>query len=411
MTDTQDQDNLTDELVLEPPKPVRPVTTEQAKGIVRVDEETAGRIAVAVDSFVDSLMKLDAQSPELESKVRSIRQMGNPEIRRSAESSSHFLDRPMVALNQGPLNQGSQVSNALLSLRQQIDGLDPSRHLSRRRGFFDRLPLGNQVHDYFRRYQSAQATIEAIINTLYRGQDELIRDNAAIEQEKVQLWAVKTRLEQYAYMADRLDEALSHKITSLESSDPEKARSLKGDALFYVRQKRQDILTQLSVTVQGYLALDLIRKNNLELIRGVERATTTTVSALRTAVIASLALGNQRLVLDQITALNTTTGNIIESTAELLRQTASDIQTQAASATVSVEKLQTAFNNVYATIDTIDNFKLAALDSMRKTIDSLSGEVSRAQVFIERARAAELAQSNAENLGNDLALPPKGQGG
>ncbi|HEX5415527.1 MAG TPA: toxic anion resistance protein [Chloroflexota bacterium] len=410
MTNMPEAEDTADELVLEPPKPVPSVTPEQAKRTIRVDETTAGKIGAAVDSFVDGLTKLDPQSPEFEQKVRSIRHMGNPEIRRSAESSSHFLDRPMIELKQGPLNQGSQVSNALLTLRQQIDALDPSRHFHRRRGIMERLPFGNQVNDYFRRYQSAQDNIEAIINSLYRGQDELIRDNAAIEQEKVQLWSVKTRLEQYAYMADRLDEALSKKVTSLEVRDPEQARALKEDALFYVRQKRQDILTQLSVTVQGYLALDLIRKNNLELVRGVERATTTTVSALRTAVIASLALGNQRLVLDQITALNTTTGNLIEATSQMLRQQAGEIQQQAATSTVSIEKLQAAFNNVYATMDTIDSFKLSALDSMRKTIDTLSTEVSRAQVYIDRARTAELAQANAENLGNELSLPPKGEG-
>ena len=77
--------------------------------------------------------------------------------------------------------------------------------------------------------------------------------------------------------------------------------------LFSVRQKHQDLLTQLAVSVQGYLALDVIRRNNLELIKGVDRATTTTVSALRTAVIVAQALADQKLVLDQITALNTTT--------------------------------------------------------------------------------------------------------
>src|SRR4029079_511317 len=115
-----------------------------------------------------------------------------------------------------------------------------------------------------------------------------------------------------------------------------KARALKEDALFYVRQKHQDMLTQLSVTVQGYLALDLIRKNNLELVKGVERATTTTVSALRTAVIAALALGNQRLGLDQTGALNQTPGDVIASTSQMLRQQTAEIQEQAASATVGV---------------------------------------------------------------------------
>ena len=410
MTDQPADRATTDELVLEPPKPVRPVTADQAAGTIRVDAETAQRISAAVDHFVESIMGLDAQSPEFEQKMRSIRQMGSEDIRRSSEASSRFLDRPTAALQQGPMAQGSQVSSALLALRKQIEELDPSRHLNRRRGILDRLPFSNQVGDYFHRYQSSQATIEAIVNGLYRGQDELLRDNAAIEGEKAHLWTMKTRLEQYAYMAARLDETLTKKVAELERSDSEKARALKEDALFYVRQKRQDLLTQLSVNVQGYLALDLIRKNNVELIRGVERATTTTVAALRTAVIAALALGNQRLVLDQITALNTTTGNIIESTSQMLRQQAGEIQSQAASATVSLEKLQSAFNNVYATIDTIDTFKLAALDTMRKTIDNLSSEVSKAQVYIARAQAADQAQANADQLGNELMLP-KGKEG
>src|SRR5207237_8366805 len=159
-----------------------------------------------------------------------------------------------------------------------------------------------------------------------------LRDNAALEQEKVYLWSIKNRLEQYTHMAGVLDESLTRKISGLENNEPEKARALKEDALFYVRQKRQDLLTQLSVVVQAYLALDLIRRNNIELVKGVERATTTTVSALRTAVIAALALGNQRLVLDQVNALNTTTGNLIETTSQMLRQQSGEISTQAASA-------------------------------------------------------------------------------
>jgi uncharacterized protein YaaN involved in tellurite resistance len=410
MTNAPDVESTADELVLEPPKAVGSVSLDQSLGNIKIDEATATRINQAVNSYVESLTSMEAQSPEFTRKVSSISRMGNDEIRRSAEASSRFLDRPTAALKNGPMSQGSQVSSALLALREQIEILDPSRHLVPRRGLFRRVPFGNQVHEYFRRYQSAQSHIEAIVNGLYRGQDELLRDNAALEQEKAHLWSVKTRLEQYTVMSGTLDEALTAKISKMENGDPEKARALKEDALFYVRQKRQDLLTQLSVVVQGYLALDLIRKNNVELVKGVERATTTTVSALRTAVIAALALGNQKLVLDQVTALNTTTGNIIESTSQMLRQQTVEIASQAASATVSIEKLQAAFNNIYATIDTIDTFKLAALDSMRKTIDTLSAEIARAQAYVERARSAELAQSRANGLVAELTLPASGQG-
>jgi uncharacterized protein YaaN involved in tellurite resistance len=397
-------DSASNELVLDP-APIPAATTEQPS-TMRLDDATAERIAAAVRAYVESLTKLEAQSPEFEHKVASISRMGSEEIRRSAEASSRFLDRPTTALKDGPLTQGSEVSRALLDLRHQIESLDPSRHLGRRRGLLSRFSPQNQVGSYFQKYQSAQSQIEAIIAGLYRGQDELLRDNAALEQEKAHLWDMKRRLEQYTYMAAQLDEALEHEIANSEKGDPDKARGLKEDALFYVRQKRQDLLTQLAVTVQGYLALDLIRKNNLELVKGVERATTTTVSALRTAVIAALALGNQRLVLDQITALNTTTGNVIESTAQMLRQQTAEIQNQAASSTIEVEQLQSAFNNIYATIDAIDTFKLAALDTMKTTIDALSKEVARAHTHVERARAAELAALQADTLEHDLVLPP-----
>ena len=193
------------------------------------------------------------------------------------------------------------------------------------------------------------------------------------------------RLRQYAYMAQKLDEGLAARIAQIEATDPERAKELKDDLLFPVRQKHQDLLTQLAVSVQGYLALDLIRRNNLELIKGVDRATTTTVSALRTAIIVAQALADQKLVLDQITALNTTTGNIIESTSEMLRQQSGEVMEQAAS-TIEIAKLQKAFDNIYATMDEIDGFRVKALDSMSQTIETLTTELDKAQTYVDRVR-------------------------
>src|SRR5665811_995586 len=136
----------------------------------------------------------------------------------------------------------------------------------------------------------------------------------------------------------------------IEANDPERALVLKEDMLFYVRQKVQDLTAQLAVGVQGYLSIDVIRRNNLELISGVDRATTTTVSALRTAVIVAQALGDQKLVLDQITALNETTSNLIESTSVMLRQQSAAINEQASESTVDLEKLQAAFDNILSLI-------------------------------------------------------------
>jgi uncharacterized protein YaaN involved in tellurite resistance len=398
-------------LVLEAPAAVPAVSTQQAAVSTKVDDATARQIEQAVNAFVDALVTLDPHSPEFQRKVESVSQMGNNEIRRSAESSNRFLDRPAAAMDRGPLGGGSKVSTSLVELRRQVEELDPTRQGMMGGGhkLLGVIPFGNRVRDYFSKYQSAQHNLDAIIQALYNGQEELQRDNAAIEQEKVNLWQMKGRLEQYSYMASKLDEALEARVRTLELSDAEKAKRLQEDVLFYVRQKRTDVLTQLAVNMQGYLALDLVRKNNQELIKGVDRATTTTVSALRTAVIVAQALTNQKLVLDQITALNTTTSNLIESTSTLLREQTGVVYQQAASATVDVKKLQTAFNNIYATMDMIDKFKVQALDNMRTTVNTLSGEVQKAQTYMERARTAEIGQAQAAALtrgtGDELALP------
>ena len=396
-------------LVLTPPAPVPAVTHDQAAAAVEVDPATAKQIDAAVGAFVDNLASLDVHSPEFESRVNSVNTLGNQEVRRSAEVSNRFLDRPVASMEKGPLGHGSNVSTSLVELRRQVEDLDPSRHgMLEPHRLLGIIPFGDHFRDYFHKYQSAEGNLNAIIQALYRGQDELRQDNAAIEQEKVTLWALKGRLEQYGYMAAKLDAAVEQKAAELDATDPEKAKMLRQDVLFYVRQKHQDLLTQLAVDIQGYLTLDLVRKNNVELIKGVDRATTTTVSALRTAVIAAQALSSQRLVLDQITALNTTTGNLIESTSEMLKEQSGEIQTQAASATINVQQLQTAFNNIYATLDSIDSYKLTALESMRQTVDVLSGEVQKAQTYLDRVRNAPAGEAAALGPQHELSLPSPG---
>jgi uncharacterized protein YaaN involved in tellurite resistance len=393
-------------LALVAPQPVAQVTDQQAMTEAQqVDPAAAKQIQATVSSYVDQLVQLDPHSPAFDGKVTAVQNLGDADIRASAAVSNRLLQEPAKAMDSGPLSKTSDVSNNLVKLRRTVEDLDPQRQgLLSKKTLFGVIPFGNRLRDYFAKYESSQHNIDAIIQSLYRGQDELRQDNAALEQEKTNVWAIKDKLQQYLYMSAQLDTALTAKIATLQSTDPDKAKALQEDVLFYVRQKRQDLLTQLAVNMQGYLAMDLIRKSNLELIKGVDRATTTTVSALRTAVIVAQALNNQKLVLDQINALNTTTGNLIESTSELLKQQTSQVYQQAASSTINIQQLQTAFNNIYAAMDSIDAYKLNALDSMKQTIDALSTQVTKAQSYLDRARASSPSDSPALSAG-DLAIP------
>jgi uncharacterized protein YaaN involved in tellurite resistance len=382
-------------LVLTPPAPLPAVRDEEAAGAVPVDDTKKSELAQRAAAFADELAALDHRSPEFTKKVDSITSMGDKDLRASAAVSNRMLDRPAAVVKSGKGGGGgdaqTRVATTLNELRTTITDLDPNRaDLTGVKKVLKWLPGGDRIQKYFQKYESAQTQLNAIIKSLESGQDDLRKDNAAIETEKANMWTTMGKLAEYNQLAAALDEAVTQKVAELEAAgNTEAATALRSDALFAIRQRRQDIMTQMAVSVQGYMALDLVRKNNLELIKGVDRAQTTTVSALRTAVIVSQALARQKLVLDQITALNTTTSNLIEQTSNQLRVQGAQINQQAASSTIEIQKLQQAFENVFQTMDALDTFRAQAVDSMSQTVQALEGQIERARPYLERTRRGE----------------------
>jgi uncharacterized protein YaaN involved in tellurite resistance len=320
--------------------------------------------------------------------------MGRKEIAEAAGASNRFLDRPVKAID-----KDTGIGADLTELRRTVESLDP-KGASKPRKLLGIIPFGNRIDRYFDKYRSSQTHIQRILGSLANGKDELLMDNAAIDTERANLWKTMHKLEQMVHISKTLDQRLEDKAADLDATEPAKAKAIRETALFYTRQRTTDLLTQMAVTVQGYLALDLVKKNNVELVKGVDRASTTTVAALRTAVTVAQALTNQKLVLEQIGALNTTTAGMIDSTGEMLRTQTGAIHEQAAASTIPLETLQRAFQNIYDTMDQIDRFKLEALDNMKQTVSTLSSEVEKSKGYIARAEGVE--KGRLENVSSPL---------
>jgi uncharacterized protein YaaN involved in tellurite resistance len=376
-------------LKLDPPEALQPVAPAEATGLVPLKTEETSELDKRVAQFVSELAALDSNSPEFGKKVDQLTAMGRKEIAEAAGASNRFLDRPVKAID-----SDTGIGTDLTELRKTVEELDPARHgnLTPGRKLFGLIPFRGRIQGYFRQYQSSQTHISAILARLGSGKDELLMDNAAIDTERANLWKTMHKLEQMVHISKSLDQQLEDKANELDATDPAKAKAIRESALFYARQRTTDLLTQMAVTVQGYLALDLVKKNNVELVKGVDRASTTTVAALRTAVTVAQAMTNQKLVLEQIGALNTTTAGMIDSTGEMLRTQTGAIHEQAASSTIPLETLQRAFQNIYDTMDQIDKFKLEALGNMKQTVDTLGKEVEKSRGYIARAEGVTQAK-------------------
>ena len=380
------------DLVLVPPAPVPNVGNAQASSMMPIDDARSAELAQRAKAFIADLIDQDPHAPEFTKKINDVANMGRDEIRGAAAVTNRMLERPVAALAaaRGAGDDGDaqrKVANTLVELRLTIEDLDPTRNDGGIGQFLLNLvPFRDKIRSYFAKYASAQTQLDKILRSLQNGQDSLLKDNAAVEGEKVRLWDTMNKLQEYAVLTSALDAQLVEQIDKIRSTDAAKADALTADLLFAIRQKHQDLLTQLAVSAQGYLALDVVRKNNVELIKGVERASTTTISALRTAVIVAQALANQKLVLDQITALNTTTSNLIVATSQMLKTQSTAIAEQSTSATISLESLETAFQNIYDTIDQLDTSKIKAVETMAQTVGALQTRLAEATAYLDRAK-------------------------
>ncbi|GGN08402.1 toxic anion resistance protein [Lentzea pudingi] len=368
------------DFVLTPPDPVEPVPVDRAAGLIPVTDRA--ELSSRAEEFVAALGAVDPRSPDFGRIVDDALVLGEAEMRVAAQIAGRLLDRTLASVS-SPV----PVSASLTELRRSVRALDP-QDLSRLTGrkILGFLPGGNAARGLLARLRAADEPLNRIVLKLRSGQDALRRDNAAIKGERRRLWDVMTALSRDAALAAEMDEAVERQVAILDLAEPERARALRADVLFSLRQRHQDLLTQLAVCAQGYLALDVVRRNNDELIKGVERAVSTTVTALRIGVTVAAALAGQREVIDQVDAVRGLTDSLLRSNAALMSLQGKDIERLATEPAVGIDAVRTSFDQIYAAIDAVDTFKARAADSMSSTVSALDAEIRRAHDHLSRVR-------------------------
>lgn len=386
------------ETMLAPPTAVDLVEPEKAAAMVPIDEQAKQVATTEATQTVARFEEIDPNDPQFRARLKEITNMGREESMKATQVSNSILQRPSLA---GKDSSQTKVGNTLVELRQTITDLDPHRaDLKGAKKVLKWLPGGDKVDRYFMKYQSSQTHLNSIIAALESGQDDLRKDNAGIQLEQTRLWDALLRLRELDEKMTQLDGAIEQRVAALQArGETEKADAMKSQVLFTVRQRRQDLATEIAVATQGYMSLGLVLQNNDQLIQAVDRAKSTTVAALYTAVIVSEALARQKLVLDQINALRSTTSNMIEATSKQLRTQGAEINAKSTESLVEVEKLENAFTNVFATMDAIDSYRAAATDSMAQTISSLQTQIKRAEPYMERARKEQIESNESRNSG------------
>lgn len=352
-----------------------------AKDLGKENEE---QLSHKADAFIEALLKLDPKevSDKNDGKT-SIENMGL-DLQRKAMQTSEMLKQPIKNLSK-KAEDGGDVANALVNLKMEVEQLDPSR-FDFEAGWFSRtlgmLPgVGTPLKRYFSKYESAQTVIAAIIKSLEVGRDQLHRDNVTLLEDQKQMNEVSKKLEQTIALMLLIDQKLQYKMDRELQAGTDQHRFVGEEILFPLRQRVIDLQQQLAVNHQGVLATEIIMRNNKELMRGVNRALSVTVTALQVGATVAMALANQKVVLDKMESVNKTTSDLIASTAARLKTQGTAIHKQASSAQLDMESLKGAFRDIQTAMDDISSFRLNALPQMANSVlelDRLTNESRKA---------------------------------
>ncbi len=330
-----------------------------------------------------AIFETDLNNPnERESILKPLENFGMDDMSKSA-SRNEMLATRFVDINKGG-KEAENIGEKLTDLERQMKDLDPSKVDFTKKGFLG--DLMNPVRKYFAKYEKAETAISNIIDSLNNSSKILQNDNVTLLNEENYLREVTNKLLADIELGKKMDESIEAQIqqAEIDGVSQDKIAFVREEVLFPLRQRIMDMQQMIVVNQQGIVSLNVIRRNNKELIRGVDRAKNVTVSALRTGVMVASALYDQKIVMDKINILNKTTESIIESTSHMLKQQGSEIQKHSAETMISPEVLKASFSEALSAIEDVSTYKEEALPKMKETILMFSDMAQEGQKVVEK---------------------------
>ncbi|MEC0202125.1 toxic anion resistance protein [Paenibacillus lautus] len=349
------------------PEEIKTAIEEQ----VKPEPEEVTQLKELAANNVQAIMDLDIESLEKRRQVlQSIESFGISTMRSSSEKNA--LLQVQVGRLSKTGDEGGQVAKGLTELQLQLKDLDPSVVDFAKSGLLGMV--FNPLRRYFAKFQKADAVISDIIISLDKGKTVLKNDNTTLEIEQQTLRELTKKLQKEIQLGMLMDAEIESQVEAakIRQESEDKIRFITEEVLFPLRQRVMDLQQMLVVNQQGIMAIEVVIRNNKELIRGVDRARNVTVTALKISVTVASALYNQKIVLKKIELLNETTNNLISATSKMLKDQGAAIHKQSLETSISVDTLKQAFTDVLSALDSISTYKQEALPRMRETIHQFS---------------------------------------
>lgn len=340
--------------------PVAAVTAEDSFSTLGIGREPAAELRQRAALFMQQLATAEPGSPGFTHQAQQLAGAGVEQVRAVSNVSARVVSAGQSA---GPVSAGGPLAEQVQAVLAELSALVDRVIGESKSGIAKFLGLSRKAPDPVAELAAAEGDLQRILETLVGSQDGLFRENAQIQVEFEHLWRQLQDLAEYAHLLQALSDEASAYAQRAAGTPAEFA--WKQEVVFAVTQRHQDLLTQLAIGIQGYLALKMVRANNEELIRGVQQAEQTTVAALRTAVLASRASSGGGVTFSRISQLNSKLDGLADTASAAAEH-------MSAGQSGDAEELRAALRRVQVATADVQAFQATVQANTNATVSDLS---------------------------------------
>jgi toxic anion resistance family protein len=338
--------------------------------------------------------------------------MGMAEAKEIALSSNNLMKRQLKELDNSSVKENKKVVKSLMDMENKIVELNPAKAginwddpLRGGRIFGIKLPfIGDKLQKYIQKTRDASQYIEMVNKELDEG-SRIIRESIGeIDLEKQKNLEITMRSNEYLY----LNSAIVKKVESrmIENKLNDKEKELVTEVILYpLEQKKSDLNTQIHVAITSYYGLDVIQKNNKELLRGVQRCQMVALPALNTSITMASALADQKNVHDTVGAINQTAEEMLNSVSTMVSSQSQQIQKSAQSETIKRKSIMDNYKKIEDALKKTSEYRLQAHAALKKDNEKME-ELTKNAVSMMTANKRHTAEKLLadENHHSDLSL-------
>jgi uncharacterized protein YaaN involved in tellurite resistance len=372
-----------EDFVLEPPAALKlptPAQAQKALAPLAAEQkvEVDAKVAARVENFVSRVSAADLQSDEFRNMLDRAFAAGRKEI---TETSKFIAGNPFLSQAKFKDYDDTEGAKALREMSTLMakanpkgqDLLGPVTVL----GF--KIPYGSKLRAYLDDYEPMGVRINKLMEVVEDEEDAQRKEISGYDVVEGQLYEKLQKLDRATEYLTLLDKRLDAESAALMDSNAEKAKALREEVLFYVRNNLSDVISHKLLVVAGIGQIRQLRHTGRMTLHGMQRIRTLGMDALAIAQSVAVAAYNQKKRMDLNRQAQKVVNDVVAGLGDTIEEHTKRVVEFAQNPVLGIQSLEHSIDKTLNAINLFNNFRSTAVDTLATDNQKLTSLFEKAK--------------------------------